>query len=135
MVKGSELSTSFLSPLPLNLIPYPFCPLPSRPSKPLVRDRLDAGLAYTTVLTILRHLEGKGLVRREAQGRAHRYFPRIAQRIAQRSALHRVLDGFFGGSPEALLTRLVDDHGVDANELRAMAKRISKSSTSKRRSQ
>jgi len=100
-----------------------------------IRDRLDAGLAYTTVLTILRHLEGKGLVRREAQGRAHRYFPRIAQRIAQRSALHRVLDGFFGGSPEALLTRLVDDHGVDANELRAMAKRISKSSTSKRRSQ
>lgn len=99
-----------------------------------IRDRLDAGLAYTTVLTILRNLEGKGLLRREAEGRAHRYFPRIAQRTAQRSALHRILDGFFGGSPEALLARLVDDHSLDAGELRAMANRISKHTSGKRRS-
>lgn len=98
-----------------------------------VRERLDAGLAYTTVLTILRNLEGKGLLRREAEGRGHRYFPLVAQRTAQRSALHRLLDGFFGGSPEALLARLVDDHGVDAADLRAMAERIGRSPHRRRR--
>ena len=99
-----------------------------------IRDLLDADLAYTTVLTILRNLEGKGLLRREIEGRAHRYYPRIAQRTAQRTALHRMLAGFFGGSPEALLARLVDDHGLDASELRAMAERMSAHSPSKRRS-
>jgi BlaI family penicillinase repressor len=98
-----------------------------------VRDRLDAPLAYTTVLTILRNLESKGLLRREAEGRGHRYFPKVAQRTAQRSALRHLLDGFFGGSPESLLARLVDDHEVDADELRAMAARLSKSDSKKRR--
>ena len=98
-----------------------------------VRERLDAELAYTTVLTILRNLEGKGLLRREAEGRGHRYFPRVAQRTAQRSALHRMLDGFFGGSPEALLARLVDDKRVDAADLQAMAERIAKNAPRRRR--
>jgi predicted transcriptional regulator len=100
-----------------------------------IRDLLHADLAYTTVLTILRNLESKGLLRREAEGRAHRYYPRVAQRTAQRTALHRMLSGFFGGSPEALLARLVDDHGLDAAELREMAERISTRGTSRRRTQ
>ena len=33
----------------------------------------DRGLAYTTWLTVLTRLEGKGLVRRERAGRAHTY--------------------------------------------------------------
>jgi predicted transcriptional regulator len=99
-----------------------------------IRELLDADLAYTTVLTILRNLENKGLLRREAEGRAHRYFPRIAQKTAQRTALHRMLAGFFGGSPEALIARLVDDHGLDAAELRAMAERIATHSSSRRKS-
>ena len=37
-------------------------------------DRLAGrGLAYTTWLTVLSRLEGKGLVRRERSGRAHTY--------------------------------------------------------------
>jgi predicted transcriptional regulator len=90
-----------------------------------VRARLPATLAYTTVLTILRNLEAKGYLSHSIEGRAHRFAPRVAQRTAQRSALRRMLAGFFGGSPEALLARLVDDHDLDAGELRVMAKRIS----------
>lgn len=95
---------------------------------------LDADLAYTTVLTILRKLESKKLLRREVEGRGHRYSPRIAQRTAQRSAMRRVLSGFFGGSPEALLVRLVDDECLDAEDLRAMAARIASSAPPKKRS-
>jgi BlaI family transcriptional regulator, penicillinase repressor len=98
-----------------------------------VREQLPANLAYTTVLTILRNLEAKGYLSHSVEGRAHRYAPRIAQRTAQRSALHRMLAGFFGGSPEALLARLVDDHGLDAAELRLMAERIAAHTPKKRR--
>ncbi len=39
-----------------------------------VADRLaDRGLAYTTWLTVLGRLEGKGLLRRDRHGRAHIY--------------------------------------------------------------
>ena len=41
-----------------------------------VADALaDRQLAYTTVLTVLTRLEGKGLVHRERAGRAHTYTP------------------------------------------------------------
>ena len=39
-----------------------------------VAERLaDRGLAYTTWLTVLGRLEGKGLLRRDRDGRAHTY--------------------------------------------------------------
>ena len=91
-----------------------------------VRDKLPADLAYTTVLTILRNLEAKGYVSHTVSGRAHRYQPKVAQRAAQKSALKRVLSRFFAGSPEMLLARLVDDGGVDADELREVAERLAK---------
>ncbi len=91
-----------------------------------VRKRLlPDKLAYTTVLTILRNLEAKGFVSHEEEGRAHRYAPRVAQRVAQKSALARIVRKFFDGSAEALLARLVDDHELDAAELRRMARAIS----------
>lgn len=36
-----------------------------------VRERLSDELAYTTVLTVLRTLEGKGYVGHEEEGRGH----------------------------------------------------------------
>jgi predicted transcriptional regulator len=89
-----------------------------------VRERLGAPLAYTTVLTILRNLEAKQFVSHEEEGRAHRYHPRIAQRTAQRSALGRLMDRLFDGSPEQLLARLVDDRALGADELRRLARRV-----------
>src|SRR5207253_8638057 len=55
-----------------------------------VRAALRDELAYTTVLTILRTLEGKGYVSHEQEGRGHRYFATVNQRAAQRSALRHL---------------------------------------------
>lgn len=89
-----------------------------------VRDAVGDPLAYTTILTILRNLESKRFVRREEEGRAHRYFPLVAQQSAQRSALSRVLHSFFGGSPKALLAQLVQDEALSADELQALARSL-----------
>lgn len=89
-----------------------------------VRERLPAELAYTTVLTILRNLEAKGFVRHEEEGKAHRYFPLVARRTAERSAVARLVDRLFQGSPELLLTRLVDDHDLSPEQLKRMRKRL-----------
>lgn len=89
-----------------------------------VRDKLDVPLAYTTVLTIMRNLEAKRYVRREEEGRAHRYYPRVQQQTAQRNALSRLLAQLFDGSPQALMAQLVDQHDVSADELQKLAKAI-----------
>jgi predicted transcriptional regulator len=89
-----------------------------------VQAALSTPLAYTTVLTMLRNLEAKGFVRREEEGRAHRYYPKVKQRAEQQRALRRLIDTLFLGSPEALLTQLVDDHDLSADELRRIAARL-----------
>ena len=82
-----------------------------------VRAHLHDNLAYTTVLTILRILEDKGHVTHEEQGRAHRYFPAIERAEAGTSALRRLLETVFGGSPELLLTNLVSDQNLSKAEI------------------
>src|SRR5687768_15510251 len=85
-----------------------------------VRDRLPADLAYTTVLTILRNLEAKGFVRHEGEGKAHRYFPRVARQAAGRSAVARLVEKMFGGDPALLVSHLVSDYPLSAEELRKL---------------
>jgi BlaI family penicillinase repressor len=97
-----------------------------------VKDGLGVPLAYTTVLTILRNLETKGFLRREDEGRAHRYFPRVKQKAARRRALRRLIDTLFLGSPEALLAHLVDEHELSPTELRRVARRLAEEGKSKR---
>ena len=87
-----------------------------------VRDALPEDFAYTTVLTVLRTLEDKGYVTLLAEGQAHRYVPIVDQETAGRSALGRVLDKIFDGSPELLLTQLVAGESLDAAKVRSLRK-------------
>jgi predicted transcriptional regulator len=85
-----------------------------------VRGKLPVDLAYTTVLTILRNLEAKELVSHTAEGKAHRYFPKVARTTARRSALTRMLDKLFHGSPEQLVAQLVEDERLSAQDLKRL---------------
>jgi predicted transcriptional regulator len=85
-----------------------------------VRERLPADLAYTTVLTILRNLEAKELVTHTTEGKAHRYVPRVARKAARRSAVSRIVDKLFHGSPEQLIAQLVEDENLSAEDLKRL---------------
>ena len=95
-----------------------------------VRAALRDELAYTTVLTILRTLEGKGYVSREQEGRGHRYFATVKQRAAQTSALRHLTRKLFKGSTELLFIHLVSDQKLSAKQIRNMRELLeSKSDT------
>jgi predicted transcriptional regulator len=85
-----------------------------------VRAALEDDLAYNTVLTVLRTLEEKAYVGHQEVGRAYRYHALVERATAGRSALRRMLGKLFAGSPELLLTQLVDERGLDADELSRM---------------
>lgn len=88
-----------------------------------VRDRVDPALAYTSVSTMVQMLEARGLVgHRVGEGKAHRYFPRIDAATAGKTALGRVMDKIYRGSPVELLAHLLEHHRPNAKELARMRK-------------
>jgi len=86
-----------------------------------VRDRVDPDLAYTSISSMIRTLELKGYVsHRRGEGKTHVYFPAIDPEAAGESALRRVLDKIYGGSPIKLLAHLVDQRRLSEKELARM---------------
>jgi predicted transcriptional regulator len=81
---------------------------------------LDDDLAYTTVLTILRRLEGKGHVGHDSDGKAHRYLPLVERSEAQDSALRRVTRKLFHDSPKLLMSRLIGTGALSKAQLREL---------------
>jgi predicted transcriptional regulator len=73
-----------------------------------IRDQLAPrrARAYTTIMTIMDRLARKGVVERRKMGRAYIYRPRLSAEEARAQALGQVIEGFFGGSKEALLAHL-----------------------------
>jgi predicted transcriptional regulator len=99
-----------------------------------VRDRVDPDLAYTSISSMIRTLEIKGYVsHRRGTGKTHVYFPVIEAEAAGESALSRVLDKIYGGSPLKLLAHLVEQKKLSSKELDRMRELLSKSKGSKRK--
>src|SRR5262245_27357520 len=82
-----------------------------------VRERLSDELAYTTVLTILRNLEAKEYVGHEAEGRAHRFFAKVQQQAARKNAIRHLATKLFEGSSDLVLTQLVSDRKLSADQV------------------
>ncbi|WP_448102987.1 BlaI/MecI/CopY family transcriptional regulator [Luteibacter jiangsuensis] len=87
-----------------------------------VRERLTDKLAYTTVLTVLRTLQGKGYVGYEEEGRGHRYFASVKQQAARKNALQHLTDKLFKGSSELLFSHLVSDQKLSEEQIARMRK-------------
>jgi predicted transcriptional regulator len=58
-----------------------------------VRQRLDGDLAYTTVVTILTRMHGKGLLIRRKSGRAYLYAPVSDEPGLVARRMYQALDG------------------------------------------
>lgn len=74
-------------------------------------------LAYNSVLTTIRILEKKGYLKHIKDGRAHVYQPLIERAEASRSEIRHLTQRFFKNSHEMLVLNILEDHGVDAEEL------------------
>jgi len=86
--------------------------------------------AYTTIMTIMDRLARKGVVERVKTGRAYVYRPLMTAEEARTQAVGQVLNNFFGGSREALMTHL--NGGVTVR--RAAAAGVGVASSDRRRS-
>jgi BlaI family penicillinase repressor len=87
-----------------------------------VRKHLADPLAHNTVLTMLGILEEKGFVRREEEGRSHRYYAVVAERAAQNHAVRHLIGKLFRGSSDLLLAHLVSEQKLSAVQIQRLRK-------------
>lgn len=74
-------------------------------------------LAYTSVSTILRILEQKGILENRKEGRAHIYRPLLARNAFAAASVSQVVDEVFHGKPGALAAYLIEDKRLTPEEL------------------
>ncbi len=90
---------------------------------------------YSTVRTQLRVLESKGHIRHEEQGLRFIYTPRIPRYAVRQSALRHLIETFFEGSAEKMLSTLLGPEGskLSEEELDRLARLIEKAKKGGRR--
>jgi len=94
-----------------------------------VMDGLPAQpvLAYNSVLTIIRILEKKGYLKHLKDGRAHVFVPQVDRAKATRLEVRNVVSRFFGNSHELLALNILEEKGIEAEELQRLRELLEKS--------
>ena len=65
-------------------------------------------VAYTTVLTFMRILQKKGILKRRRVGRTHHYSPVLTKEQAVKNQLHEVLLNYFENNPNRLVETVLE---------------------------
>jgi len=84
----------------------------------------DRNLAYTSVATIMKILEQKGVLASSKSDRAHTYRPLISRADYEAASLKHLAQNLFQGSPSSMVMRLLDESKLSADELRAIRKLV-----------
>ncbi|MGE4233507.1 MAG: BlaI/MecI/CopY family transcriptional regulator [Bacteriovoracia bacterium] len=89
-----------------------------------VQTRLsqDRDLAYTSVATIMKILEQKGVLKSEKADRAHTYKPLILRTEYEASSLKHLADNLFHGDPSSMVVRLLNESKLSKEELQSIQK-------------
>ena len=89
-----------------------------------VREALGDDLAYTTIATMLRKMEARGLVRHRNEGRRFIYLAAVKEGDISRTMVDRLVDRLFDGSLTAAVHHLLESRDVDQEELAELEKLI-----------
>jgi predicted transcriptional regulator len=81
-------------------------------------------VAYTTVMTMMNTLEGKGYLKKQLDGRAFRYRPAVPEQRVVGTMVREFVERVFDGGAGALLTHLVTDSKLTDEERRRLRRLI-----------
>ena len=80
----------------------------------------DRGLAYTTIATMLRKMEDRGLVAHRSSGRKFIYHAAVSAQDVTRSMAGDILDRLFEGSLADMVHHMLTERDVTPEELRRL---------------
>lgn len=100
-------------------------PLTVREAVEGLNDERPRPLAYNTVQTMLTILRDKGIVQVvPGEGRAYRYAALRSQEEVSNSMVGDLVERLFGGSFQPLLMHLVEQSGLERNDLEGLRRLI-----------
>src|SRR5688500_20302144 len=85
------------------------------------------GVAYTTVMTMMNILEGKGHLVKRPEGRAYVYEPAQAQTQVVSGMVHDFVDRLFDGAARPLVLNLIREHKLSKEDLEEISRLIESS--------
>ena len=96
-----------------------------------VRDVYEAlrehrKIAYTTVMTMMRIMEGKGHLSKWQEGRAYVYKSTHPKQQVVKGMVREFVDRVFEGSSEALVSEALEDCGIPAADRKRIKQMIQK---------
>lgn len=101
-----------------------------RLEKAFVKEILDEMEAprppITTLSSLVRKLEDKGLVGHDSFGKAHRYYPILKKSDYRKKSFKKLMQQYFEGSPEELLSFFVKEEHIEIEDLTALLEQIKK---------
>lgn len=92
--------------------------------KDILAEMLAPQPAYNTVSTLVRILQDKKVVSHEVVGRSHRYFPLVTREGYRKQKTQQLLKGYFGNSPQALLSYFVKENKLSSQDLDDLLKQL-----------
>lgn len=93
----------------------------------------DRGLALTTIATMLRKMEEKGLVSHTEQGRQFLYAAEVDPELVQRNLVGDLVTRLFDGDPLALVNHLLREGEIELDELDDLRKQVADAEKKQRR--
>ncbi|MCA9006803.1 MAG: BlaI/MecI/CopY family transcriptional regulator [Planctomycetaceae bacterium] len=101
-----------------------------------VRDLLEAkrNLARNTVLTMMVRLEERGWLQHRTQGRTFVYSAARPKTVSLGMRVSQMVDRLFAGSPEDLVTALIEYRGLTAAETRRIRSMIEQAEAKQKQS-
>jgi BlaI family transcriptional regulator, penicillinase repressor len=91
----------------------------------------ERGLAPTTIATMLRKMEDKGVVAHRIEDRHFVYQATVTEDEVRSTMVGELLDRLFAGDPAALVSHLVADHGIDEEEIERLRTLLQSTETRK----
>ncbi len=79
---------------------------------------------HSTISTMVRILEDKGFVGHKAYGRTYEYFPVVQKADYTKRSLNKLLSDYFDGSANRLVSFLVEEEKLSAEELERLLKEL-----------
>jgi BlaI family transcriptional regulator, penicillinase repressor len=101
-------------------------PLPVREVRARLEREAGRPLAHSSVITMLNIMHRKGYVRRNKEGKAFLFAPRVAKDRVTGNIMRDLVSRVFDGSAKALVLNLLDTSDLDADELDELRKLISR---------
>lgn len=99
--------------------------------KDIIAEIGQEDIPHSTISSVVRILEKKEFVGHKAYGKTHEYFPLISKEDYAQQGVSSIIDKYFDGSPQNLVSFLVQKENIRLDDLNELYKVLNTSAKKK----